>query len=448
MLDQLALLKTGTKADAGPRGARKASETRGLFRMGWGIIIFLFGGLMAWSVFAPFEGAVLASGSIAVESNQQAVQHLEGGIVGEIYVKEGDRVEVGQTLIALDETAAQARLSSIEARLFELLGREARLIAERDGSQNLKLRASMVDIAQTPRMQGIFISQTELMTARSVSRTTQVSLLNKTILQLRQRIQGATNEIAAIATQMDLIAGELEVQQGLMEKGLSTNARLLPLRRQSAQLVGQREALTSEIATTRIEISEAQIQLNQLTEGFRQELLTELQDVQTQASELVEQRVAALDQMKRQLILAPRSGRVIGVRTHTVGGVIAPRDPIMHVVPENDALIARVRFSPSDIDKVSPGNEAVLRFPAFSANATPEVFGIVVKVSADALQDNNTGQFYFEGILEIPADRLADQTFVLVPGMPVDASVKTESRTVISYLLKPLFDAMSRTFRE
>jgi len=234
----------------------------------------------------------------------------------------------------------------------------------------------------------------------------------------------------------------------LLAKGLAPRPRVLALQRQQAQLQGQREALTSEVAATQIQIGEARIELNQLTEGFREEVLTQLRDVQTQVAELVEQRIASQDQLQRLVVLAPRAGRVIGIQTHTVGGVISPRDPIMHVVPENDKLIARVRISPSDIDKVLPGNEAVLRFPAFSANVTPEVYGSVSTVSADALQDVNTGQFYFEGILEIPQDRLDNQSFVLVPGMPVDASVKTESRTVVSYLLKPLFDAMSKTFRE
>jgi HlyD family type I secretion membrane fusion protein len=257
-----------------------------------------------------------------------------------------------------------------------------------------------------------------------------------------------TNEIAAIDRQSFLIDEEVAGLEVLLGKGLAPRPRLLALQRQQSQLLGTREGLSAQVATTEIEIGEARIELNQLTEGFREDVLTQIRDVQTQASELIEQRVAAIDELERLLILAPRSGRVIGVRAHTVGGIIAPRDPIMHVVPEGDTLIARVRISPSDIDKVSPGSEAILRFPAFSANVTPEVYGSVSSVSADALQDVNTGQFYFEGILEIPADRLSNQEFVLVPGMPVDASLKTKSRTVISYLLKPLFDAMSKTFRE
>ncbi len=428
--------------------SREASDTRGLFRLGWGLVIALFGGLLFWSIFAPFEGAVLASGSVTVESNQQAVQHLEGGIVGEIFVKEGDRVDEGQTLIALDGTAVQARLSSVEARLFELLGREARLIAERDNHEILTLRTSLANLADNPRMQSILKSQQELMQARAASRSTQVALLNQAILQLRRRVKGRESEIDANLKQANLLEEEMLSLQPLVEKQLVARPRIVGLQRELAQLEGAREALSAEVATTKIQIGEAQIELNQLTEGFLEQVLTELRDVQTQASELAEQRIAAQDQLTRLLVLAPRSGRVLGVQTHTIGGVISPRDPIMHIVPENDPLIARVRVLPSDIDKVGPGSEAILRFPAFSANVTPEVYGTVSKVSADALQDPVSGQFYFEAVVAIPQDRLDNQSFALVPGMPVDASLRTESRTVLSYLMKPLGDAMSRTFRE
>lgn len=428
--------------------SRKASDTTHLFRFGWGLVIALFGGLVFWSVFAPFEGAVLASGSVTVESNQQAVQHLEGGIVGEIFVKEGDRVAEGQTLIALDDTAVQARLSSVEARLFELLGHEARLLAERDDLETLTLRADLADLAGNPRMQSILGSQQELMQARAASRSTQVALLNQAVLQLRRRVRGRESEIDANLKQANLLEQEMISLQPLVDKQLVARPRIVGLQRELAQLEGAREALSAEVATTKIQIGEAQIELNQLTEGFREQVLTELRDAQTQVSELIEQRVASKDQLTRLLVLAPRAGRVLGVQTHTLGGVISPRDAIMHIVPENDPLIARVRVSPSDIDKVGPGNEAILRFPAFSANATPEVYGTVTKVSADALQDPVSGQFYFEAVVAIPQGRLDNQNFALVPGMPVDASLKTESRTVLSYLMKPLGDAMSKTFRE
>lgn len=428
--------------------ARKASDMRGLFFVGWSAVMILFGGLFAWSVFAPFEGAVLASGLISVESNQQAVQHLEGGIVGAIYVKEGDRVDVGQTLVTLDGTAIQARLSSVEARLFEQIAREARLLAERDDSVALAVRPSLANLAELPAVQVLLTQQQELLAARAKSRSTQVSLLDQSVLQLRQRISGLENEIATNDTRTELIGEEITGLETLLEKKLVPKSRVLALQRRQAELLGDRERLASEGATARIQIGELQIELNRLTEGFREEVLTELREVQTEVSELAEQRIASLDQLKRLKINAPRAGRAIGVQTHTVGGVIAPREPMMYIVPENDPLVALVRIAPQDIDKVAAGNQAVLRFPAFSANVTPEVYGSVTKVSADALRDDASGLFYYEGVIEIPEGRLANAEFQLLPGMPVDASLRTESRTVVSYLLKPLGDAMSKTFRE
>lgn len=427
---------------------RPASDMRLMFRTGWLLVVGLFGGLLLWSVFAPFEGAVLASGLISVESNQQSIQHLEGGIVGEINVKEGDRVESGQVLIVLDETAIQARLSSVEARLFEAIGQEARLLAERDELETVSIRDDFVDLATRPEIISILDSQRDLLAARAASRSTQVSLLNQTILQLRRRAVGLENEIAANVEQSDLIGEEVVGLEELLAKGLSPKSRVLTLKREQARLTGAREGLSAEVATSRIRIGEARIEVNQLTEGFREQVLTELREVQTRVAELSEERIAALDQLRRLEITAPRSGRVIGVQTHTVGGVIEPRNPIMFIVPEGDPLVALVRIAPQDIDKVKEGNEAILRFPAFSANVTPEVYGVIRKVSADALQDPASGILYYESVVEIPDGRQNNIEFQLLPGMPVDASVKTGSRTVISYLLKPLADAMSQTFRE
>ena len=435
-------------ADAATPASRPASNVKTMFRVGWALIIALFGGLFLWSIVAPFEGAVLASGLISVESNQQAVQHLEGGIVGKIDVKEGDRVEAGQILIVLDETAIQARLSSVEARLFEAIGEEARLIAERDGTREISLRSEFQYLASRPEIVGVFQSQSDLLRARAASRSTQVSLLNQSILQLERRATGLENEIVANIQQSDLIGEEVVGLEELLEKGLSPRSRVLTLKREQARLTGAREALSAEVATTRIQIGEARLEVNQLTEGFREEVLTELRAVQTRVAELAEESIAARDQLRRLEVTAPRSGRVIGVQTHTVGGVIEPRNPIMFIVPEGDPLVALVRIAPPDIDKVVEGNEAILRFPAFSANVTPEVRGVIRKVSADALQDPSSGVLYYEGVVEIPDARQNNSEFQLLPGMPVDASVKTGSRTVISYLLKPLADAMSQTFRE
>lgn len=428
--------------------ARTTAGTNKHLRIGWALILILFGGLLGWSVFAPFEGAILASGVLAVESNQQAVQHLEGGIVGEIFVKEGDFVENGDVLIGLNDTAVKARLQSIEARLFELIGNEARLVAERDGLPAAALAQKYQTFADRNELIEILVSQNELLVARERSRDNQVNLLNQTILQLNRRVEGLINEISANERQGALMTEEVADLEILLARGLSPKPRVLALKRDQARLDGEREALIAEVATTEIQIGEAGLELNRLTDGFREEVLTELRDVQTQIAELSEQRIAANDQLQRLQIVAPRSGRVLGVTTHTIGGVIAAGVPVMHVIPENDSLVAIVRIAPQDIDKVSPGSLATLRFSAFSANETPETKGIVEKVSADALRDETSQAQYFEVIITIPDESMTSERFLLLPGMPVDVQVRTESRTVLSYLMKPLKDAMSETFRE
>ncbi len=417
-------------------------------RAGWGIIALVFGGLIAWSVFAPFEGAVLTSGQISVASNQQAVQHLEGGIVREIYVRESDAVTEGQKLLSLDSTATGASLQGLEARLFGLLGTEARLIAERDGSAELTLRPGFEDVAQRPDVQAVLTSQTSLMGARSDNLGTQGVILRQRIDQLNTRIKGMQNEITAKDDQIALVDDEISRFEILMERGQAVITRVLALKRDRARLQGEKDALTSEIAATRVQIGEARSEIARLDQDNTETLLTELRDVQTQISELTEERLALLDRSTRLDITAPRSGRVIGIKAHTVGGVIRPSEPIMYIVPENDQLVAKVRINPIDIDKITTGQPAILRFSAFNQDETPQFDGRVIAVSADALIDETTGAPYYEATVEIPQAALDASSFELLPGMPVEASLRTESRNVLSYLVKPLTDSVARTFRE
>ncbi|MEM7663467.1 MAG: HlyD family type I secretion periplasmic adaptor subunit [Pseudomonadota bacterium] len=427
---------------------RKATDARFYLRFGWALLIFVFGGSLLWSVLAPFEGAILASGTVEVASERQAVQHLEGGIVADIQVREGDYVEAGSTLISLSGAETEARLASIEARLKALVGQEARLLSERSSSRDLAPGPAHVLFADDAEMAGIMAAEQELMNARAASRRTQVALLNQTILQLRERSSGLRNEIIANERQAGLIEEEIRDLEVLYERGLSPRPRILALKRDKAALDGSKEALVAEVAATEIQVGETGLELNRLTEGFREELLTELNEVQTQIAELTEQRASARDQLVRLEIVAPRTGHVLGVTAHTVGGVIGSGTPIMYIVPANDKLVARVRILPQDIDKVTAGADAKVRFSAFNANTTPEIPGTVSQVSADVIQDETSGLFFYEAMIEVPSEISGARSLRVLPGMPVDAQVKTESRTVISFLLKPLQDAMSNTFRE
>jgi HlyD family type I secretion membrane fusion protein len=416
--------------------------------IGWGVVALVFGGLIAWSVFAPFEGAVLTAGQISVASNQQAVQHLEGGIVREIYVREADAVTEGQKLLSLDATATGASLQALEARLFGLLGTEARLIAERDGTSELALRPGFESLTSRPDIQAVLASQKSLMTARNNNLGTQGTILRQRIDQLNTRIAGMQNEITAKDDQIALVDDEITRFETLMERGQAVITRILALKRDRARLQGEKDALTSDIAATRVQIGEARSEIARLDQDNTETLLTELREIQTQIDELAEERLGLLDRSGRLDIVAPRAGRVLGIRAHTVGGVIRASEPIMYIVPENDRLIAKVRISPADIDKISVGQSARLRFSAFNQDETPQVDGTVTAVSADAITEEATGATFYEVMIEIPEDALASTGFQLLPGMPVEASLTTESRNVLSYLVKPLTDSVSRTFRE
>ncbi|MBU4567961.1 MAG: HlyD family type I secretion periplasmic adaptor subunit [Alphaproteobacteria bacterium] len=428
--------------------AARGAFLRQYLMAGWGIIALVFGGLVFWSVFAPFEGAVLTSGQIAVESNQQAVQHLEGGIVRDIYVRESDQVTEGQKLLSLDATSTDASLQGLEARLVGLLGTEARLVAERDGTGTLVLRPGFEDLAKRPDVLSTLASQKSLMSTRGSNLGTQDRILRQRIEQLNTRITGMQNEITAKDDQIALVEDEISRFETLMERGQAVITRVLALKRDRARLQGERDALTSDIAATRVQIGEARSEIARLDQDNTETVLTELRDVQTQINELAEERRALLDRSGRLDITAPRAGRVLGIRAHTVGGVIRPSEPIMYIVPENDRLVAKVRISPMDIDKISIDQPAVLRFSAFNKDETPHFTGTVISVSADAIVDEATGHSYYEATVEIPDDALAASTFQLLPGMPVEASLRTESRNVLSYLIKPLTDSVSRTFRE
>ena len=416
--------------------------------IGWGVVALVFGGLIAWSVFAPFEGAVLTAGQISVASNQQAVQHLEGGIVREIYVREADAVTEGQKLLSLDATATGASLQALEARLFGLLGTEARLIAERDGTSELTLRPGFESLTSRPDIQAVLASQKSLMAARNNNLGTQGTILRQRIDQLNTRIAGMQNEITAKDDQIALVDDEITRFETLMERGQAVITRILALKRDRARLQGEKDALTSDIAATRVQIGEARSEIARLDQDNTETLLTELREIQTQIDELAEERLGLLDRSGRLDIIAPRAGRVLGIRAHTVGGVIRASEPIMYIVPENDRLIAKVRISPADIDKISVGQSARLRFSAFNQDETPQVDGTVTAVSADAITEEATGATFYEVMIEIPEDALASTGFQLLPGMPVEASLTTESRNVLSYLVKPLTDSVSRTFRE
>jgi len=420
-------------------------------RLGFGAVILMLGGLTVWSIAAPIEGAVIAGGQVVVESNRKTVQHLEGGVIGGIEVREGDVVKEGDVVARLEDTVQRANAALIDSQLTELYARRARLEAERDRTQAMPMARGADDILALTAFQGKLDGQTQLFEARRTTRKTQISLLEEQAVQQQERIRGLNAQIISLRAQTRLINDELAGVRELHEQGFAPKTRLRALEREAKRLSGERGALAAGVAEATSIIAETRLEIERLKEAGREEAITELRDVELSISELEERRIAAMDALRRTEIRAPQSGRVLALSVHTVGGVTAPGAPLMEIVPDGDRLQIAARIAPQDVDKIRPGQEMLVRFSAFGSRRTPEANGLVKTVSADAITDQATGAPYYSVLVDIPEGE--DLSTILrgerlVPGMPVEAFIRTGSKPAISYLLKPLTDSFARSMRE
>lgn len=428
--------------------ARNQNSVRNYFVAASLVVGFVFGGLVTWSILAPFEGAIITSGRIVVESQNKAIQHLEGGIVADIHVREGDLVEAGELLISLDDTAILSARDAMNAKLVDLIAEEARLVAERDELGTEAVRGGIDRLGLSTALQQSLLNQAEYRIARRASLANQNSVLSNREEQLMRERAGIEADIASKREQLIILSDELISKEFMVSQQLAPKAEALALRREKVSIEGAIEAQTAEIARINVQIGETKIERIRTRDTFREEVLARLSIVNTEIAELIEQRAAVDDRLQRVDIIAPRMGRVVGVTTHTLGGVISPGEPIMHIVPKDDRLVANVKVLTQDIDKVAPGQTVTLRLSAYNQNTTPEVDGTILSISADAMEDPNLGFFYYKGVVELPLVEDLPAHVQLYPGMPVDALVRTESRTVLSYLIKPAQDVIAKTFRE
>jgi HlyD family secretion protein len=415
------------------------------------VVFALPGGMAAWSAVAEISGAVIGQGPVTVESNIKTVQHLDGGIVGEILVRNGDRVQEGDVLLRLDETAARANLGIIDARLNELHAQNARLQSEQMGATEIVFPSALVAASQRDeRIAALLNSQRSLFSARLTRRAGEKFLLAQQIGQLGEQANGLTAEHEAKLRQAKLISQEVESVRPLLAQGLYTQSRFLALEREAARLDGDIGKLAGEIAKTKVAITETELKIAQIDKDYMQTVLTELRESEGKIAELQERRIAAADSLARAVIRAPRSGYVHNLSVHTVGGVVSPAHPILEIIPDSDQLIIEARVPPAEVDQVREGQRATVRFAAFDRQNTPSLSGWVTKVSRAQLTDRTTGAVYFNVIVEVPAEELArlGAGRQLVPGMPAEAFIQTDARTVLSYLMKPLTDAVSHAFRE
>ncbi len=417
-------------------------------RLGNRVLVGLALGLLAFSL-VSISGAVVSNGVVNVESNYKTVQHLDGGIVAKILVKNGDRVAEGDVLVKLDPTVARSNLAVAVARANELLVQLARLEAERDRQSAITLPPEVAASAKEPVLARSIAAQQALFNARQTSRNGETEVLRQRLEQITNELAGMEKILAARRKEADLNAQELANVKPLYERGFVNTQRLMPLQREQARLEGEVGRLTSELSKLKGAVAEAQLKLAQADKEFMQQVADELRKVQAQLGETVEQRIALEDKLRRIEIRAPRAGRVHALAIHTEGGVIQAGSPMLQIIPEGERLIVDAQLPPADIDKVRKGQAAHVRFTAFNARSTPRLEGAVVGVSPAQVSDNQ-GRSYFTVQIALAEGELArlPAGHELLPGMPAEVYIETGSRSIMSYFLKPLTDALARTFRE
>jgi HlyD family secretion protein len=378
------------------------------------------------------------------------VQHPTGGIVGELHVRDGDRVKAGDILVRLDDTVTRANLAIVTKGLDELTARKARLEAERDGQQDLTFPHDLLQRSSDPQVAHVMEGESKLFELRRSARMGQKAQLRQRIDQLGELTTGLMLQERAKAQEIVLIQRELQGAQKLWKQKLMPISKLTSLEREATRVEGERGQLVASIAQSKEKTSETELQIIQIDRDLASEVGKDLREAEGKIGELVERKVSAEDLLKRIDIRAPQDGTVHQLTVHTVGGVIAASgEAIMLIVPDGDSLAVEAKVAPQDIDQLRLGHKAVLRFSAFNQRTTPEINGKVSRISADVTADQRTGLSYYTIRIALTPEEIARLGNVkLVPGMPVEAFIQTGDRNVLSYLVKPLHDQITRAFRE
>jgi len=418
-------------------------------RAGTAVVLFLVGGLGVWAATTNISGAVIASGSLVVDTNIKKVQHPAGGIVSELRARDGDRVKAGDVVLRLDATVTRANLAIVSKGLDELFARKARLEAERDGSDVVVFSDELRERAGDAAVARVIDGERKLFEIRREARIGQKEQLRRRIEQLDEEAGGYEAQQRAKAQEIVLIERELVGTRNLWKKNLMPITKLTQLEREATRLEGERGRLIATISQVKGKISETELQIIQIDRDLSSEVGKELRETDSKIGEFVERKVAAEDQLKRIEIRAPQEGTVHQSTVHTVGGVIAAGDPIMLIVPEADSLIVEAKIAPQEIDQLWIGQNAVLRFSAFNQQTTPEINGTLNRLSPDTITDQRTGLSFYTARIAVPAEEIARLGSVkLMPGMPVEVFLQTGERKVLSYIMKPLRDQLARAFRE
>lgn len=416
--------------------------------LGLAVVLLLAGGLGGWASTAQISGALIAPGSIVVDSNVKKVQHPTGGVVGELHARDGDLVKAGDVLVRFDDTVTKASLAIVTKGLNGLWARAARLEAERENAAKITFPAVLMDRAADPDVKAVMESEVKLFEVRLSGRIGQKAQLRERIAQLREELTGLAAQESAKGREIKLIQTELVGVRELFQKNLVQISRVTQLERDAARLDGDRGQFIASAAQARGKIAETELQIIQVDKDLNTEVSKELREVNDKIGEFVERKVTAEDQLRRVDIRAPQDGMVLQSTVHTVGGVVTAGDAMMLIVPQADNLSVEAKVNPQDIDQLQIGQKTLLRLSAFNQRTTPELNGLVSRISPDTTTDPRTGVSTYTVRISLPPEEVARLGEVkLIPGMPVESFVQTGERTLLAYLVKPFQDQLMRAFR-
>jgi HlyD family secretion protein len=423
---------------------------RPFLMMGYVTLFLLVAGLGGWGAMARISGAIIAPGALEVEGNRQVVQHPTGGVIEAIHARDGDEVKAGDVLVELEGEAKLSELEIVEGQWFEVLARKSRLSAERDVADAIEFEPELVAAAAgDPEIAELMEAQQQQFDARRKVQAEEEAGLVERKTQIANQIEGLEALYAATEDQIGLLSREIESQETLLAQGLTQLTRVLTPQRELARLEGSYAQVAAAISENRAKIAETEIERVRLTSKTRETAIEEMRDLEFREIELRERRLALKDEIAKLQLRAPVGGVIYGSTADTIRGVIRPAEPVLYIVPNDADLVIRARVETVNVDKVHPGQEATLRFSAFDMRTTPEVPGHVTQVSADALEDPQTRMRYY--LVDIAIDPGSEDKLghvTLVPGMPVEAFIRTEDRSALTYFVKPLTDYFAQAFRE
>ncbi len=425
------------------------TDDRVYTRMGWWIVLGGVGGFLLWAIFAPLDQGVAVSGVVEVATNRKQIQYQPGGIVEAILVKEGDTVKAGQVLVRINDTQAKAQAEMSRTQYDSDLAVQARLEAERDGKATVRFPQALLAHQDDPRVKDDMALQQQLFAARRSALQNELSAMDENIAGLEQQAAGLEAARSSRTQQLQYLTEQIDNMRDLVKEGYVAKSRFLDLQRNQAEVNGILAEESGRLGYTQRQAAEMKLKKTQRLEDYQKDVRQQLTEVEKEAI-TIQHRLSSQDfDLSNTEVKSPVDGTVVDLKVFTQGGVVSPGVPMMEVVPSHDALIIEGRIPLELIDKMHPGLEVDMTFPAFNRNTTPHIPGRVIEISADRLTDQKTGQSYYTMRAEVTEKgaKLLGNLQVR-PGMPVEAFVRTGNRTMMSYLLKPMFDRIKTSMSE